>query len=115
MDIQIFIIGFIVVILVCMLLKQKESYYNTQAYYPRYYTSGYGDSYPYYEARGYKGPGSYQYPGYGPAFADQKEDQCELGCIGTYKYARGGAKKSVDSLDNCLRACKDGNPYSMQV
>nr|QBK85801.1 MAG: hypothetical protein LCMAC101_03960 [Marseillevirus LCMAC101] len=111
-NIQIFIIGFLVVlIIVCMLLKQKEGWYYTQAYYPIAYMAGYGDKYPYYEKLGYKGPGSYGYPGYGRAYADQREKSCKIGCRGNDLYAQ--SHPGSPTYDQCIKACNVMNPYSM--
>ncbi len=113
-NIQIFIIALLVVLIIfCILLKGKEQFYYTQGYYPYYYSGGYIPDYPYtseYGSLGYRGVGSYRYPGYGPAYAKQKEEQCNIGCTSEYEYSRG--KKSAKAIrDNCYNACKAASPY----
>ena len=100
----------IVLILLCTASKKSsgENYYYTQPYYPYYYSSGYGSADPY-VAYGYKGPGSYDYPGYGPAFNYQKNANCKIGC--TTKYEYGNQSGKVEQLNNCLAACEVSNPY----
>ena len=105
---QIFVVVIFVVIIICVLSNQKESYYYTQAYYPYYYSSGYDDSY---KELGYKGPGSYQYPGYSAEFAQQKETQCKLGCVQPMVYDQD-TNNNEPNFGNCIQACKDANPYS---
>ena len=113
-NIQFLIIGiFIVLIIVCFFSNQKDGYYYTQAYYPYRYTSGYGRDYPYYSKLGYKGPGSYGYPGFSPEYAKQKEENCKLGCIGNIPFAK--RHPTSVSLDDCLESCIAENPYSMGV
>ena len=92
------------------MVNNKENYFYTQGYYPYYYSSGYGTDYPY-QAFGYKGPGSYQYPGYGPAFSQQKASMCKLGCLGDYEYSGQKSENKVKRLDNCLKSCTNSNPY----
>ena len=108
-----FIIGiFIILIIVWCSSNQKDGWYYTQAYYPYRYTGGYGRNDPYY-TQGYKGPGSYKYPGYTPEYAKQIEQDCKLGCIGNAPFA----EKHENSPDCklCLKACAAQNPYSMGV
>jgi len=110
-NIQIFIISLLVVlIIVCMLLKQKEGWYYTQAYYPMTYTGGYSSTYPSYKELGYSGKGGYQYPGYSPAFGKQRELECLTGCEGNDLYHKMHPKSP--SRAACRLMCKLSNAYS---
>jgi len=110
---QFLIIGvFVALIVVCILLNQKEGWYYTQAYYPYSYTGGFGREYPYY-SKGYVGPGSYKYPGYTPERAEQMEKDCKLGCLGNAPFAKRGGRSP--DCQQCLEACAAKNPYSMGV
>lgn len=140
-NIQIFIIALLIgMIIYCIFWKGKEQYYYSQGYYPYYYSGGYIPDYPshkmfgrdnadilkqtdprYYtqaydpysdEDLGYKGVGSYLYPGYGSAYAKQKEEQCNIGCTSDYEYTRGN--KDANAIRAiCKNSCKTANPYSV--
>ena len=111
-NIQFLIVGILVVLIIGCIIKRKEGWYYTQAYYPYRYTGGYGSDYPYY-TQGYKGQGSYIYPGYTPKFAKQMEQNCKLGCLGNVPYAE--RHKNSPGCKDCLKACVAQNPYSMRV
>ena len=111
-NVQILIVGIFVVLIMVCILKPKEGWYYTQAYYPYRYTGGYGTDYPYY-TQGYKGPGSYRYPGYTPEFAKQIEQNCKLGCIGNVQFSED--HENSPDCKQCLQACAAQNPYSMGV
>ncbi len=111
-NIQIFIIALLVVLFIyCILSKGKEQYYYTQGYYPYYYSGGYIPDYPNRSMVGYKGSGSYRYPGYGSAYAKQKEQQCNIGCTSKYEYTRGNENANANR-SSCYDACGAANPYS---
>lgn len=93
----------LLVILFMCWIKNDEGYYFTQAYYPHYYASGYGTTDPI-TAYGYKGPGSYRYPGYGAAFNYEKNASCRLGCVNRFEYGTRDGGNS-DALKNCLESC----------